>query len=323
MTGEVGRAVAALRAGGLVGVPTETVYGLAALVDDEPAVRRIFDVKGRPTGHPLIVHVASPAQIDAYACDVPPYARALVDASWPGPITIVVPRRATVAETAAGGLPTIGLRAPAHPTCHDLLTALGRGVAAPSANRFGRVSPTTAQDVLAELGPFLDAQRDLILDGGPCPIGLESTIVDCTGAQPALLRLGAVTGAEVARLSGSPLATRPSSVPAPGTLPAHYAPSAEVVLVEHAGHLSAPANAGGGPTGLIALASVRTAAEMVRLAAPADAAEYARILYAALRAADAKGLPRVVVVLPPADGIGAAIRDRLTRAAAANSGRGA
>jgi L-threonylcarbamoyladenylate synthase len=312
LTSDVDRAAAAIAAGGLVGLPTETVYGLAADAADVAAVARIFAVKGRPADHPLIVHVTGAPALDAWAATVPDYARRLAEQLWPGPLTLVLPRTALAGDHVTGGQHTVGLRAPSHPVAQQLLAVCGRGLAAPSANRFGRVSPTTAEHVLAELGDLLDPDRDVILDGGPSRVGVESTILDCTGAAPVLLRPGAVDAATVHRIGGVPLAARDSAVRAPGTLASHYAPRARVVLVDGPQQALADARA---LDGLLATAEVPTPAGVVRLSAPADAAEYARVLYAALREADALGLHRVIAVPPGRDdGLAAAVRDRLARA---------
>ena len=322
LTSDVGRAAAALRRGGLVGLPTETVYGLAADATDVAAVARIFAAKGRPADHPLIVHIGGPARLDAWARDVPAYARRLAEALWPGPLTLVLPRTARAGDHVTGGQDTVGLRAPAHPVARELLAALGDvGLAAPSANRFGRVSPTTAEHVLAELGDVLDPARDAVLDGGASPVGVESAILDCTGPAPVVLRPGAVDPATVARVGGVPVAERSSDVRAPGTLRSHYAPRARVVVVggplTEAGPLAQTGPlAAAGTVGLLATADVATPPGVVRLSAPADAAEYARVLYRALREADALGLQQVLAVPPPDGGIGTAVRDRLARAAA-------
>lgn len=344
VTRDPARAVAALAAGGLVGLPTETVYGLAADATDVAAVARVFAVKGRPADHPLIVHLAGVEQLDTWARDVPAYARRLAEALWPGPLTLVLPRTARAGDHVTGGQGTVGLRAPAHPVARQLLAALGDvGLAAPSANRFGRVSPTTAAHVLAELGDVLDPGRDVILDGGPSRVGVESAILDCTGPAPVVLRPGAVDAATIRRVGGVPVVERSSTVRAPGTLAAHYAPRARVVLLaadgrsltdgdtataDDAADAVAGCAAGGAPDraapaeGLLAPARIATPDGVVRLSAPADATEYAQVLYAALREADALGLRRVLAV-PPADdgtpgGLAAAVRDRLARAAAAS-----
>lgn len=351
-------AAALLADGGLVGLPTETVYGLSARADDAQAVARVFAAKGRPADHPVIVHVASVAALDeaeGWARDVPAYARALVDALWPGPLTVIVGRGPRSGYHVTGGQETVGVRCPDHPVALAVLGALGRrtgrsaGLAAPSANRFGRVSPTTAVDVVADLGAHLDAARDAVLDGGPCRVGVESTIVACLGPAPVILRPGEVDAATVARVTGlevrdadgsvvTPDAAEGSAagdpnssggsggpgaggevahgeVRAPGTLASHYAPRARVVLVGAEDVPSAVADAlREGRVGLVAASAVPTPDGAVRLSRPGDAREYARTLYAAFRAADALDLPTIIAVLPPPSGIGAAIRDRLQRA---------
>ena len=322
-TGDVARAVAALRRGGLVGLPTETVYGLAADAENVAAVARIYAAKGRPADHPLIVHVAGAGHLDGWAVDVPDYARHLVHALWPGPLTLVLARGPRAGDHVTGGQATVGLRAPDHPVAQQVLAAFGGGLAAPSANRFGRVSPTDAAHVLQELGRALVEGLDVVLDGGPSRVGLESTILDCTGPQPVVLRPGAIGSADVEQAAGVAVGARAGTggVRAPGTLPAHYAPSAHVLVAAdepQAQTLIGPAPpVGAAPmTGLLAPEGVRTPEGVVRLGAPADAAAYARSLYRCLREADVLGLRRVVALLPDDDGpLAAAISDRLRRAA--------
>jgi L-threonylcarbamoyladenylate synthase len=297
----VARATEVLRRGGLVAIPTETVYGLAADASNEAAVRRIFAVKGRPADHPLIVHVADARQIDDWAVEVPETARVLARAFWPGPLTLLLPRGPRVLDVVTGGRPTIGLRVPAHPLTAALLASFGAGIAAPSANRFGRVSPTAAAHVLADLGDDVD----LVLDGGPCTIGVESTIVDCTLDPPMILRPGAITAEQLDAALGSAV-SRHASGPAraPGMIAAHYAPRARVELVaddEDAERALAAHRLSGLTAG--------------RLDAPSDLDDVARRLYAALRGADDAHLDVLVVVLAPEAGIGVAINDRLRRAA--------
>lgn len=319
------QAAAVLLSGGLVGLPTETVYGLAACADDVRAVARVFAVKARPADHPLIVHVRGLGDLPAWATAIPDYATRLAAAFWPGPLTLVLPRSARAGDHVTGGQDSVGVRAPAHPLAQRVLDAVAPrslggvpGLAAPSANRFGRVSPTSAQHVLAELGPYLDPGRDAVLDGGVSAVGVESTILDCTGPAPSLLRPGGVSAAEVEDVGGVRLAHRPSAVRAPGTLTAHYAPHARVVLADEADLAAAlgPVSPATATTGLLAPAAVATPASVVRLAAPRTAPEYARCLYQALREADALGLSLVVAVPPVPDGIGAAVTDRLRRAMA-------
>ncbi len=330
------RAARTWLAGGLVGLPTETVYGLAADAQDPAAVARIYRVKGRPPGHPLIVHVPGSEAIAGWAAGDVPVARALAARFWPGPLTVIVPRSGRAGDVITGGQDTVALRCPAHPVAHACLAALAarsgdpaRGVAAPSANRYGRVSPTRAGDVLAELGERLDPQRDVVIDGGPARVGLESTIVDCTAPRPVVLRPGAISQEQVddalspgAPAPGTPagepeMGSSPSGVRTSGTLPSHYAPAARVTvagpreLQRIAGTLPA-----GRRVGLIAEAGVATPDGWVRLAAPRASDEYAHQLYGALRRADLDGLTDVVAVPPDgSDALGRAVWDRLRRAA--------
>lgn len=305
---ETDAAVAVLRNGGLCVVPTETVYGLGADARNEAAVRRIFDIKGRPADHPVIVHVADAAAIDAWAVEIPHYARLLAAAYWPGPLTLILRKAADVLPIVTGGQDTVGLRVPAHPLTRAVLEALHSGIAAPSANRFGKVSPTTAQHVIDDIGALL-LPTDHILDGGPCSIGVESTIVDCTGLHPRLLRTGAVSASMIEEVTGLDVRAPDGSVRASGTLASHYAPNARVVIAD-AQHVPSIDGAG-----FIALDSVSTPPTMTRLLAARDIGEYARGLYAALRAADEHQLASVIAVLPADEGLGSAIRDRLARAA--------
>ncbi len=307
-------AAAVLAGGGLVAFPTETVYGLGADACNAAAVARIYLVKGRPADHPLIVHVASIDGLGDWADDVPGYAIALARDYWPGPMTLVVRRSGLAGDFVTGGQDTVGVRVPNHPVALGLLEAFaragGKGVAAPSANRFGNVSPTSAQAVAAELGDYL-ADSDQILDGGACDVGVESTIIDCTGDVPKILRPGAVTAQMIAQCTwldvvGSVDAVVDSDViRVSGSLDSHYAPMATVVLDQTplAGQ------------GFIAMADVVALDGVVRLAAPVTHDDFARVLYAALRAADEQGLATVVVQQPQGDGIAVAIRDRLKRAA--------
>ncbi len=312
-------AARALRDGHLAVLPTETVYGLGARADLPRAIARVYAAKGRPADHPLIVHVADAGAAWQWASSVPPWARALAEEFWPGPLTLVLPRSRRAGDFVTGGQDTVAVRVPAHPLTHEVLDALAGlvdddavGIAAPSANRFGRVSPTTAEHVHAELASALQPE-DVLLDGGSSAVGVESTIVDCTGPAPVLLRPGHVSADDVERVTGLAVGTS-SSVRAPGTLASHYAPHAIVRLLP-ADELDAVDGPRDASRGVLALADVDTPEGMVRLSAPVDADAYARALYAALREADALGLVEVLAVAPPAAGIGAAIVDRLTRAA--------
>lgn len=298
----VARAAAVMRRGGVVGMPTETVYGLAARAREQAEVARVFAIKGRPLDHPVIVHVAGQEALGQWGAAVPEYAQALAGTLWPGPLTLVVPAADDVPRYVTGGQDTVGLRCPAHPVALALIDEIGP-VAAPSANRFGQVSPTRASDVLADLGDRLGPD-DLVLDGGDCPVGVESTILDCTGPAPRVLRWGAVELTDIEAIAGLDRGT--SAVRAPGGLASHYAPRAQV-------HLQGEPTPG---SGFLAPAGVTTPVSVQRLASPGTPREYAAVLYRALRDADAAGL-RDVWAIPPAgpDALSIAVRDRLTRAA--------
>lgn len=317
LTSDVDAAVRLLRAGGLVALPTETVYGLGADAEDPAAVARVYAAKGRPADHPLIVHLADAEAVhDGWAVDVPPYALLLAAACWPGPLTLVLPRGPRAGDHVTGGQGTVGLRVPAHPVAHALLVAFGGGVAAPSANRFGRVSPTDSAHVLDELGDVLEPGRDAVLVGAASDVGVESTIVDCTGPAPRLLRPGAVGVEEIEAVTGLDVEAADTSVRAPGTLAAHYAPSAQVVLADADADAVADAVASASaPVALLAPADVATPAGVVRLASPTDSAAYARALYAALREADARAVRTVVAIAPGGGALADAVLDRLRRAA--------
>jgi L-threonylcarbamoyladenylate synthase len=313
----VTHAVEVLRAGGLVAFPTETVYGLGADASNENAVRRLFAVKGRPPSHPVIAHLGRQATLDDWAVDVSEHARALAAALWPGPCTLVVRRKpGTIVDEVTGGRDTVGLRVPDHPLALELLDTFGGAVAAPSANRFGRVSPTTAAHVRADLGDDVD----VVLDGGPCAVGVESTIVDCTSATPSVLRLGGVPVERIEHIIGVPLAQKTQGeVAAPGTLEAHYAPRArvEVVAADEVARRAGELSAAGSRVGILnPPAGTVLADESVVLATFRDPDEYARRLYQQLRDADAAQLDVVLAVPPPDAGVGRAVRDRLRRAAA-------
>jgi len=308
-------AAANLLAGGLVAFPTETVYGLGADACNAEAVARIYSVKGRPADHPLIVHVASMDGLGDWADDLPEFAISLARDFWPGPMTLVVKRSVLAGDFVTGWQDTVGVRVPNHPVALGLLEAFeragGKGVAAPSANRFGNVSPTTAQAVSDELGEYL-ADGDQILDGGACDVGVESTIIDCTGDAPKILRPGAITGQMISESTGLEVVgvVEESAIRVSGSLEVHYAPAATVVLDQ-----SSVAG-----QGFIAMADVVADVGVVRLAAPKTHDEFARVLYSALRAADEQGLETIVVEQPVGDGIAVAIRDRLKRASSNDLG---
>ena len=302
-------AAAHLIAGDLVAFPTETVYGLGADASNSKAVARIYSVKGRPSDHPLIVHIASMDRMGDWACDVPEYAIALARNFWPGPMTLVLKRSELVGDFVTGGQDTVGVRVPDHVVALALLEAFenvgGKGVAAPSANRFGHVSATTAAAVVEELGAYL-SQNDLVLDGGACAVGVESTIIDCTGDLPAILRPGGIT-VEMIKVSTGlrNLGTSHNEIQVSGSLENHYSPAATVIL---------DATPGAGQ-GYIALSHFETPEGVIRLAAPKNNNEFAQCLYEALRDADKAGVLVVMVKQPQGDGIAIAIRDRLARAA--------
>jgi L-threonylcarbamoyladenylate synthase len=321
----IARAADVLRRGGLVAVPTETVYGLAADAASEAAVRAIFAAKGRPADHPVIVHVADAGALDAWARDVPASARALAETFWPGPLTLVLKRDARVLDVVTGGQDTVGLRCPAHPWARALLEAFGGALAAPSANSFGRLSPTTAQHVRADLGEKPAAAVDLILDGGACPVGIESTIVDLSGASPALLRPGVITRATLEAALGVKVVDPAADSPrAAGGLERHYAPRTplEVVPPDRLGsRLAALFHRRTAVLAPQALLSTLHAPPMIEIAAPDDADAYARLLYANLHWLDEAGAERIVVAAPPAGPEWSAIHDRLKRAQAGSRPR--
>jgi L-threonylcarbamoyladenylate synthase len=320
--GAIDQAARALAAGELVAFPTETVYGLGADAGSDAAVAKIFAAKGRPSDHPLIVHVADAQTVPRFACDVPQFAGKLMAALWPGPLTLILPRKDGVAAAAAGGQGSIGLRCPSHPVAQALLRACGQagvsGLAAPSANKFGRVSPTTAAHVRAEFGDALP-----VLDGGPCEVGIESAIVDCTRGVPVLLRPGVLTPAELEAACGQRLRLPeelPGAAPrASGTLESHYAPRAKVRLMDekalqtaldvldaHAAHIA-----------VYSRAILRSRSpQVLRRRMPDDAAETARQLFAVLREFDAAGMRLIWVETPPPEAQWDGVRDRLQRAAA-------
>jgi len=305
------KAAKALKDGYLVAFPTETVYGLGADASNPTSVSRIYEVKNRPTDHPLIVHISSISQMDKWAVDVPEYAINLARNFWPGPLTLILKRSQLAKDFITGGQNLVGLRVPSHPTALMLIKEFenlgGSGIAAPSANRFGAVSPTTSDAVVEEIGAYL-SNKDLLLDGGASEVGIESTIIDCSGATPKILRPGSISKEqveEVCRLkSGDDISC--SKVKASGLLISHYSPVAEVVLDGK----TSPGD------GFFALTEIETPKGAIRLGSPATIEEYAKNLYSVLRLADQKGLKRISVMQPSGDGLAIAIRDRLGKAAA-------
>jgi L-threonylcarbamoyladenylate synthase len=305
-------AAASLIAGNLVAFPTETVYGLGADASNQQAVARIYEVKGRPTDHPLIVHISSINNLDKWAKDIPEYAVKLARAFWPGPMTLILPRTDLAKDFITGGQNNVGIRVPSHPVALALLQEFesqgGIGVAAPSANRFGKVSPTCAEDVNEELSDYL-SENDLVLDGGPSSVGVESTIINCTKTTPAILRPGAITTTMINDLLGINIevVTKNDSdqIRAPGLLESHYSPKAKV-------YLSGTPSAG---DGFIALSKFPTPSGAVRLISPTTNEEYARTLYQGLRLADSKKLSKVFVIEPAGNDIAVAVCDRLQKAA--------
>ncbi len=309
-TDSVKAAAQSLIAGHLVAFPTETVYGLGADATNETAIAKIYKAKGRPADHPLIVHIASIDAIDLWAQDISEYAINLARDFWPGPMTLVFNRSDLAKDFITGNQNTVGLRVPNQSIALAILKEFeslgGKGIAAPSANRFGAVSPTTAQAVKDELENYLDQSNDIILDGGPCQVGVESTIIDCTAQIPQILRLGAITKEMIQESTGLLVIDEASTdIRVSGSLESHYSPNAKVVLDTY-------------PTsgeGFIAIDSIQTPPGAIRLAAPSSIEGFARDLYSALRFADAQGLTKVCVIQPQGPGLAAAIRDRLKRAA--------
>jgi L-threonylcarbamoyladenylate synthase len=309
----ISNAVSKLKLGSLVAFPTETVYGLGADAVNMQAVARIYEVKGRPTEHPLIVHISSIKHLDKWAKEIPEYGLMLASAFWPGPMTLILPRTSLAKNFITGGQDNVGIRVPAHTLALELLNEFenkgGLGVVAPSANRFGAVSPTTAGAVEIELGDYLD-DMDLILDGGPSLVGVESTIIDCTKSLPTVLRPGAITDEMIAEILGRTIDIKrinPESmrIKVPGMLESHYSPKAKVLL----SGVPLPGD------GLIAIESFKTPEGVIRLAAPKNNEDYARLLYEALRLADIKQLKRVYAIPPTGSGIAVAINDRLIKSA--------
>jgi L-threonylcarbamoyladenylate synthase len=301
------RAAHALRSGSLVAFPTETVYGLGADASDAKAVERIYQVKDRPKDHPLIVHVANMQAIEDWVEDVPDFAISLARAFWPGPMTLILKRSALAEDFITGGQETVGLRVPNHPIAlallHEFQKLGGKGIAAPSANRFGHVSPTSADAVISELAKYLTSV-DLILDGGLSLVGVESTIIDCTSELPKILRPGAITEEMIMDTTNLSVEKPGGNIRVSGSLEKHYSPRAKVIL-------DIEPKSG---DGFIAIAGIKTPDGVIRLAEPRDDEDFARLLYSALRKADDSSLARVIVQQPVGGGIAIAIRDRLLRA---------
>ena len=309
-TNSIKAAAKSIADGHLVAFPTETVYGLGADATNESAVAKIYKAKGRPADHPLIVHIASIDAIGEWAEDISEYAINLARDFWPGPMTLIFKRSKLAKDFVTGNQNTVGLRVPNQPIALALLREFanlgGKGIAAPSANRFGAVSPTTAQAVKEELASYLDEANDVILDGGSCQVGVESTIIDCTADTPQILRLGAITKEMIAQSTGLLVIEEPTTdIRVSGSLESHYSPKAKVVL---------DVNPEIGD-GFIAMDSTPTPAGVIRLAAPSSIEGFAREIYSALRFADAQGLTKICVIQPEGDGLAAAIRDRLKHAA--------
>jgi L-threonylcarbamoyladenylate synthase len=301
-------AAESLKNGALVAFPTETVYGLGADASNEKAVSRIYEVKGRPQDHPLILHIASMNDITYWAEEISDYAIALARSFWPGPMTLIFKRSEAAKDFVTGGQETVGIRVPDHSLALGLLQECKKigvqAIAAPSANRFGHVSPTTAVAVQEEIGTYLSVD-DLILDGGAAQVGLESTIIDCTGEAPRILRPGAITQAMIEEATGLEVSeSSESTIRVSGSLEKHYAPNAQILLDVQASE----------GQGFIAPADVATPTGVIRLASPQTTDEYARVLYSALRDGDTQGLKTIAVIQPSGDGLAIAIRDRLMRA---------
>lgn len=307
-TREINKAVSILQSGGLVAFPTETVYGLGADAANGEAVKKIFAAKGRPAHHPLIVHLSCIEQIVAWASEVPPSVYRLADAFWPGPLTILLHKHASVRDEVTGGQSTVGVRLPNHPVARALLQAFGKGIAAPSANKFTCISPTSSGAVLAELGE----QVDLILEGGACAVGLESTILDLSREVPAILRPGMIRADEIAEVLGSPIkGAMPTSSRVPGMHPVHYAPHTPTQLMSYESILAYHAMA---PTAALMMNKGPNLAEMDIIPMPKGAREYAQVLYRTLRMVDNKRYTHILIERVPETTDWVAIRDRLSRA---------
>ena len=307
----ISNAAQALINGHLVAFPTETVYGLGADATNKKAVSRIYSVKGRPLGHPLIVHISSINKLGQWATDIPDYAIKLAREFWPGPMTLILPKTDMAKDFITGGQNNVGLRVPDQPIALALLRKLeelgGQGIAAPSANRFGAVSPTTAEAVGEELGDYLDS-NDLVLDGGQCLVGIESTIIDCTGSDPKILRPGAITKLMIEKTTGFEIGPIHQDPPlrVSGMLDKHYSPRAKV-------ELNKESKSG---AGFIALLEIPTPKGAIRLGSPENVEQFARQIYSLLRLGDTKGLAIISIVVPEEGGISEAIKDRLLKSAA-------
>lgn len=309
MASAIDQAADALLAGNLVAFPTETVYGLGGDASNEKAVEKIYKVKGRPTDHPLIVHISDINYLDRWARKVPKYAIELARAFWPGPMTLILPRTSNAKNFITGGQDSVGIRIPNQIIALELLSVFekkgGMGIAAPSANRFGAVSPTSAEAVKSELGNYLN-RSDLILDGGICQVGVESTIIDCMSDKPSILRPGAVTISMIQKaIDILPVVENIRLIRASGNLESHYAPTAQVLLNQ------TPSTG----DGLIALSNFKTPHGVIRLSSPKNSDEYAKVLYQSLREGDRQKINRICVMLPIGDDIALAVRDRLEKAA--------
>ena len=306
---EIKKAARALKDGHLVAFPTETVYGLGADATNQNAVSRIYSVKSRPTNHPMIVHVSTINKLDIWAVNIPDYAWQLAEKFWPGPMTLILKRSGVAKDFITGAQDNVGIRVPSHPVALRLLTEFesigGLGVVAPSANIFGAVSPTTSDDVRIEIGNFLES-KDLLMDGGDCTVGIESSILDCTGQFPRILRPGAVTTTMVEESTGIKVLkeVKDGSTRAPGSLKSHYSPKAKIVI----DNIPKPGD------GFLALSNIPTPSGVIRLASPENLDEYARLLYKSFRLADSKKISKIVIMIPQGSEIALAISDRIYKA---------
>jgi L-threonylcarbamoyladenylate synthase len=308
--GEIKKAAKALKDGHLVAFPTETVYGLGADATNQNAVSRIYSVKSRPTNHPIIVHVSMIKKLDTWAVNIPDYAWQLAEKFWPGPMTLILKRSGVAKDFITGAQDSVGIRVPSHPLALRMLTEFesigGLGVVAPSANIFGAVSPTTLDDVRIEIGDFLES-KDLLMDGGDCTVGIESSIIDCTGRFPRVLRPGAVTITMIEDSTGIKVlrGVKDVSTRAPGSLKSHYSPKAKIVI----DNIPKPGD------GFLALSNIPTPSGVIRLGSPENLEEYARLLYKSFRLADSKKISKIVVIIPQGSEMALAISDRIYKAA--------